>query len=92
MDDSRVGFAPSKILNRPELCDGLCADILPTLAMILGMMVGYFQTNEERELLIAHSNQGRVVLVSYTLRTDVVRIISARKATKAEEVRYAQGI
>jgi len=48
--------------------------------------------DEDRELLIAHSNQGRVLLVSYTLRTDVVRIISARKATKSEEVRYAQGI
>jgi len=46
MDDSRVGFAPSKILNRPKLCDDLCADILPTLAMILGMMVAYFQENE----------------------------------------------
>jgi uncharacterized DUF497 family protein len=43
-------------------------------------------------LLIAHSNQGRVLLVSYTIRTDVVRIISARKTTKSEEVRYAQGI
>ena len=48
--------------------------------------------DEDRELLIAHSNQGRVLLVSYTIRTDVVRIISARKATKSEEVRYAQGI
>ena len=48
--------------------------------------------DEDRELLIAHSNQGRVLLVSYTIRTDVVRIISARKATNSEEVRYAQGI
>ncbi|MHB8368634.1 MAG: BrnT family toxin [Leptospirales bacterium] len=48
--------------------------------------------DEERELLIAHSNQGRVLLVSYTLRTDVVRIISARKATRLEETCYAQGI
>jgi len=48
--------------------------------------------DEDRELLIAHSNQGRVLLVSYTIRTDVIRIISARKATKSEEVRYAQGI
>jgi uncharacterized DUF497 family protein len=48
--------------------------------------------DEDRELLIAHSNQGRMLLVSYTIRTEVVRIISARKATKPEEVRYAQGI
>lgn len=46
MDNSRVGFAPSKILNRPKLCDDLCADILPTLSIILGMMAAYFQSNE----------------------------------------------
>lgn len=48
--------------------------------------------DEDREMLIAHSNQGRVLIISYTLRTDVIRIISARKATKSEENRYAQGI
>ena len=48
--------------------------------------------DEDRELLIAHSNQGRVLIISYTLKTEVIRIISARKATKSEENRYAQGI
>ena len=48
--------------------------------------------DEDREMLIAHSDQGRVLIISYTLRTDVIRIISARKATKSEENRYAQGI
>lgn len=38
------GFAPSKILNRPELCDNLCADIIPTLAMIQEMISAYFPT------------------------------------------------
>ncbi|MEY2340806.1 BrnT family toxin [Acidithiobacillus sp. IBUN Pt1247-S3] len=47
---------------------------------------------EDRELLIGHSNQGRLLLVSYTLRGDLVRIISARKATTSEENQYAQGI
>ena len=46
MDDSRVGFSPSKILNHPKLCDDLCADTLPTLEMILGMMAAYFQSND----------------------------------------------
>lgn len=48
--------------------------------------------DEDRELLIAHSNQGRVLIVSYAIRNDVIRIISARKSTKSEEIRYAQGI
>ncbi|MBN6741695.1 BrnT family toxin [Acidithiobacillus sp. MC6.1] len=47
---------------------------------------------EDRELLIGHSNQGRLLLVSYTLREDLVRIISARKAATSEENQYTQGI
>ena len=47
---------------------------------------------EDRELLIRHSNQGRILLVSYTLRRDSIRIISARKATAPEAKRYAQGL
>ncbi len=46
LDDFRGGFSPSKILNRPELCDDLCADVIPMLAMIQGMMAAYFQSNE----------------------------------------------
>ncbi|MDQ3260568.1 MAG: BrnT family toxin, partial [Pseudomonadota bacterium] len=47
---------------------------------------------EDRDLLIGHSNQGRILLVSYTLRRDSIRIISARKATVQEAKRYAQGL
>jgi hypothetical protein len=43
--DSQFGFAASKILNRPKLCDDLCADVIPTLAMIQGMMAAYFNKN-----------------------------------------------
>jgi len=45
-----VGFAPSKILDLPELCDSLCADIIPTLAMIQGMMAAYFPAKSASEL------------------------------------------
>lgn len=47
---------------------------------------------EDRELLIGHSNRGRLLLVSYTLRRQTVRLISARKATRTEARTYAQGI
>lgn len=47
---------------------------------------------EYRELLIAHSSQGRLLCVVYTLRQDVIRIISARVATRRESNFYAQGI
>ncbi len=41
-------------------------------------------SEEMRELLIGHSLSGRLLLVSFTERTDVVRIISARPATRKE--------
>lgn len=48
--------------------------------------------SEHRELLIGHSSQGRLLIVSYTLRGQTARLISARKATRREASTYAQGI
>jgi uncharacterized DUF497 family protein len=48
--------------------------------------------DEDREILIGHSNQGRLLLVIYTLREEAIRLISARKATQREAEGYAQGI
>jgi uncharacterized protein len=48
--------------------------------------------DEHRELLIGHSSQGRLLIVSYTLRGRIARFISARKATRREAKTYAQGI
>lgn len=48
--------------------------------------------DEDRELLIGHSEQARLLIVSYTLREPVIRLISARKATRREAKIYAQGI
>lgn len=42
MGDGKPGFAPSKILNRPDLCDDLCANAIPWLVVVQGMMVVYF--------------------------------------------------
>ena len=38
----RVGHAVSKILNRPDLCDELCANVIPWVAVVQGMMAAYF--------------------------------------------------
>jgi len=48
--------------------------------------------DEDREILIAHSNQGHLLVVSYTLREDAIRIISARRATRQEAEDYARGV
>ena len=47
---------------------------------------------EDREILLGYSNQARLLLVGFTLRDDVIRIISARKSTRREDEDYARGI
>lgn len=42
LDGKGVGHAVSKILNRPELCDDLCGNVIPWIVVIQGMMVAYF--------------------------------------------------
>ena len=38
LGEDKVGHAVSKILNRPELCDDLCANVIPWLVVIQAMM------------------------------------------------------
>jgi uncharacterized DUF497 family protein len=45
--------------------------------------------DEQRLVALGTSNRGRVLVVVYTLRNEVPRLISARKATKQEETQYA---
>lgn len=49
---------------------------------------------EERFLLLGMSEESNVCIVCHCYREDdsVIRIISARKATKKEEERYVRGI
>jgi hypothetical protein len=42
LGEAGFGHAMSKILNRPDLCDDLCANTIPWLAVIEGMMAAYF--------------------------------------------------
>jgi len=48
--------------------------------------------DEDREILIAHSSQGQLLVVVYTLRKDTIRIISVRRVTRQESKDYAQRI
>ena len=45
---------------------------------------------EERHLIIGESRRGRLLIVSYTEREDVARLISAREATPAERKDYEE--
>ncbi len=43
---------------------------------------------EHRELIIGYSDRRRVLIVSFTERNDLIRIISARKADAGERFDY----
>jgi uncharacterized protein len=47
--------------------------------------------DEERYLITGLSNQGRLLIMSYTERTEFIRLISARTVTRAEREAYEAG-
>lgn len=47
---------------------------------------------ENRFIIMGESNQNRLLVVSYTERTPKTRLISARKATRAERKKYEEDI
>ena len=47
--------------------------------------------NEQRYLMIGHSDAGNLLIVSYTERGRNNRLISARKVTKREKQIYEEG-
>jgi uncharacterized protein len=47
--------------------------------------------NEERYLIIGESNQGRLLIISYTEGRDLIRLISAREVTRSEREAYEEG-
>ena len=48
--------------------------------------------SEERFVLIGRDALNRLLTVSYMYRGEVIRLISARKSTKAERTAYEKGI
>jgi uncharacterized DUF497 family protein len=48
--------------------------------------------DEQREIIIGHSRQNRLLLVAFTERLGNVRIISARLATRQEREDYEQNV
>ncbi len=56
------------------------------LAVIFGDEVN--SDDEDREIIVGHSEKNRVLLVSFTERGSRIRIISARRATHFERKEY----
>ena len=46
--------------------------------------------DEHRYIIIVQSNQGRLLIVSYTERDDTIRLINARPVTRSEREAYEE--
>jgi uncharacterized DUF497 family protein len=47
--------------------------------------------DEDRYLIVGQSNRERILIVSYTERTNSIRLISAREVTRQERKVYEEG-
>jgi uncharacterized DUF497 family protein len=47
-------------------------------------------TEESRFIIVGRSKRGRLLVVAYAERSDAIRIISAREATRHEQEVYAE--
>jgi uncharacterized protein len=47
--------------------------------------------DEDRYLIVGESNQRRLLIVSYTQRGSLIRLISAREVTRTEREVYEEG-
>lgn len=52
---------------------------------------GYHSEEEEREILVGHAVDRQLLVISFTERGPMVRLISARVATSKERRDYEQG-
>ena len=50
----------------------------------------WHSVGEKREIIIGHDDKNRLVLVCFTERNQIIRIISARLATKKERQDYEE--
>lgn len=50
----------------------------------------WHSVGEKREIIIGHDQRNRLLLVCFTERTQIIRIISARLTTKKERLDYEE--
>jgi uncharacterized protein len=67
------------------------ADAVAVFGDERALTIGDPHPNEERFITLGMDGLARVLVVVYTWRGDVIRLISARKATRAERAQYAEG-
>ncbi len=93
LEDS-VGFQwdagnSGKNQEKHGVSDGECEEIFFNDALLVGEDAGHSQ-DEPRGFALGQTNAGRMLLLVFTIRSQLIRVISARDMTPAERERYAQ--
>lgn len=93
LEDS-VGFEwdagnSGKNLEKHGVSDGECEEIFFNDPLLVGEDAEHSQ-DEPRGYVLSHTNAGRMLFVVFTIRRQLIRVISARDMTAGERKRYVK--
>ncbi len=74
-----------------RVTDSECEDVFFNLPLIIAADVKH-SNNEKRFFALGKTENNRRLFVAFTIREDLIRIISAREMTRSEQRKYAEKI
>ncbi len=74
-----------------SVTDGECEDVFFNLPLIIASNKPYSKT-EKRFFALGRTDANRWLFIAFTVRNNLIRVISARDMTKSEKRKYAEKI
>ena len=71
--------------------DGECEDVFFNLPLVVSFDKKH-SDRENRSFALGRTDANRQLFISFTVRKDLIRVISARDMTKSEKRKYAEKI
>jgi len=72
-----------------RVSNGECEEVIFNVPLLLAEDAKHSET-EQRYLALGRTNGGRLLFISFVVRTDKIRVISARDMHRKERTVYAQ--
>src|SRR5262245_12543152 len=74
-----------------SVTDGECEDVFFNVPLIIASDKKHSE-NEQRFYALGRTDADRLLFIAFTIRNNLIRVISARDMTKGEERKYAERI
>ena len=74
-----------------SVTDGECEDVFFNVPLIIASVKEHSE-NEQRSYALGRTDADRLLFIAFTIRDNLIRVISARDMTKSEERRYAEKV